>query len=275
MSVFDYQRFRSSLHQDKESYSGAEVFPHIVIENFLEGEVLNNALADFPAISDQGWIHYIHFNENKGGLNKRELIPPSLGAIIDELNSPEFVQYLSELTGIPDLVPDPSLEGGGLHQIKPGGFLNIHADFTAHPHNRLWRRRVNVLVYLNHDWKEEYGGKLELWTKDMKRSFKKVAPLFNRCVIFNTDTDSYHGHPEPLTCPADRTRKSIALYYFTEEKTPPVKIATNYHARPGDGAKAILIWLDKKALSIYNRLKGLLGINDDFASKILNKFRRK
>jgi len=215
------------------------------------------------------WINYQHVNENKGGLNKRAAIPPKLLAIIDELNSAAFVEWLSELTGIPNLKPDPDLEGGGLHQIKAGGHLNIHADFTVHPHHRMWRRRVNVLVYLNEGWQEGYGGHLELWTRDMQRCFKRVLPVFNRCVIFNTDPDSYHGHPHPLTCPETTTRKSIALYYFTEEAVLPRKIATNYRARPGDGAQAILIYLDKKALSLYNWLKGVFGINDAFVSKLL------
>lgn len=275
VEIFDYQKFENNLADDSGNYASAEIFPHIIFEDFVNGDILDKALRDFPQISDQGWIHYIHYNEIKGGLNKRDMIPPSLLAIIDELNSSRFISYLEKLTGIKNLIPDHGLEGGGLHQIKRGGFLNIHADFSAHPHHRMWRRRVNVLLYLNKDWKEEYGGKLELWTKDMKQAFRKILPVFNRCVIFNTDLDSFHGHPEPLNCPEDRTRKSIALYYFTEEKIPPTKVATNYQARPGDGIKAIFIWLDKRILSLYNRLKGLFGINDDFASKLLKKISKK
>ncbi|MHB1424845.1 MAG: 2OG-Fe(II) oxygenase [Gemmataceae bacterium] len=155
--------------------------------------------------------------------------------------------------------------------MERGGFLNIHADFTAHPHHRLWRRRVNVLLYLNENWPEEYGGHLEFWTKDMQRCFEKILPLFNRCVIFNADKDSFHGHPHPLACPSETTRKSIALYYYSAEEAPPVKLATNYRAKPGDGIKALFIFLDKKILSAYNHLKGALGINDDAVSKILRR----
>ena len=269
MKIFDYTNKEQLLSEQKEIYLAAEEFPHIVIDDFLTPESIAAGLKEFPAIGNEGWIHYIHFNENKGGLNKIDLIPPSLRSIIDELNSPHFVKYLSQLTSIPNLIPDPSLEGGGLHQIKPGGFLNIHADFTAHPHHRMWRRRVNVLVYLNENWHEGFGGHLELWKKDMSRAFAKILPIYNRCVIFNTDRDSFHGHPTPLTCPENSTRKSIALYYFTEEKTAPIKIATNYRARPDDGIKSLFIYLDKKVLSLYNHVKGILGINDDFISKIL------
>ena len=255
-------------------YRSAPVFPHLVLDDFFDAALLREAVADFPRISDDGWIHYQHVNENKGGLNKRDVIPPKLLSIIDTLNGPDFVGWLARLTGIAGLMPDPSLEGGGLHQINPGGFLNIHADFTVHPHHKMWRRRVNVLLYLNQDWREEYGGKLELWTKDMQRCFEDVLPVFNRCVIFNTDADSYHGHPKPLTCPAGMTRKSIALYYFTEESVTPRKIATNYRARPEDGLRSILIYLDKKILWLYNLAKSVFGFDDTTVAKILNIVRK-
>lgn len=267
--IIDLGKWHNALPEMKARYQAAPVFPHIAIDDFLDTDHLRRAAADFPAISGEGWIHYQHVNEDKGGLNKRDLIPLRLLAIIDRLNSPDFVAWLSELTGIPDLIPDPTLEGGGLHQIERGGFLNIHADFTVHPHHRLWRRRVNVLVYLNDNWQDDYGGCLELWTRDMKRCFETIRPDFNRCVIFNTDYDSYHGHPDPLTCPEGRARRSIALYYFTVEKELPGKVATNYRARPKDGLKSLFIYLDKKALALYNMIKSATGIDDKAISGLL------
>jgi Rps23 Pro-64 3,4-dihydroxylase Tpa1-like proline 4-hydroxylase len=90
----------------------------------------------------------------------------------------------------------------------------VHADFNRHEKLNL-DRRLNLLLYLNRDWKEEYGGHLQLWTRDMGRCVVKVLPVFNRCVVFSTTDFSYHGHPDPLTCPPGRTRKSIAMYYYT------------------------------------------------------------
>jgi hypothetical protein len=262
--------------EQAEYYNKQEGFPYVVIDNFLADAEAEKVLSEFPAIDDLGWINYLHYNEKKYGLNKLDALPASIQVLINKLNSQDFLDFLSDLTGIKGLVADPLLEGGGLHQIPKDGFLNIHADFTAHPHHRNWRRRVNVLIYLNKDWKEEYGGHLELWTRDMKRMFKKVLPVFNRCVIFNTDPDAYHGHPDPLKCPVGMTRKSIALYYFTVEEAPPLKRATNYQARPGEGLlKNVLIFLDKKALVLYNHLKGILGFNDDTVSKILGWLSRK
>jgi Rps23 Pro-64 3,4-dihydroxylase Tpa1-like proline 4-hydroxylase len=269
----DLEHWKSRTEELKKKYATDKPFPHIVIEDFTRAEELTKAEQSFPSIEDEGWIHYLHFNEKKHGLNKIDMIPNECRELIHELNSPEFIAWLSELTGIPNLIADESMEGGGLHQSKKGGFLNIHADFTVHPHKRNWQRRVNVLVYLNKDWKPEYKGDLELWTRDMKQCEVKVSPVFNRCVIFNTDFDSYHGLPEPIECPDNMTRKSIALYYFTEEKSMPKKVNTNYQPRPDETTgKKLMVWLDKQVLWTYSRVKSMLGLNDDFASKILNKF---
>jgi Rps23 Pro-64 3,4-dihydroxylase Tpa1-like proline 4-hydroxylase len=250
----------------------AEEFPHVVINNFLNTEVIEKCYAEFPKLADEHWVNYLHYNEKKYGLPKLERIPGTLRQVIEYLNSASFVKMLEHATGINGLIADNSLEGAGLHQIPKGGFLNLHADFTVHPHHRNWRRRVNILIYLNKDWREEYGGHLELWRRDMSECFKKALPVLNRCVIFNTDTDSFHGHPDPITCPEDCSRKSIALYYFTEEERPPIKRATNYQARPNESKrKHFLVALDRMLLSVYNRLKGVLHINDNAVSKILKK----
>ena len=273
--IVNISRLRSKLEESASQYQDAKPYPYIFIDNFLEDWAAKTAMNAFPQIQDEGWIHYVHVNEKKHGLNKMELLPIFIQNVIRELNSDEFLKYVSELTGIDNLKADDMLEGGGLHQSKRGGFLNIHADFTVHPHKRTRRRRVNLLIYLNEDWKEEYNGHLELWDRNMTQCEQKISPIFNRCVLFNTDEDSFHGLPETILCPENMTRKSIALYYFTEEKTLPKKRATNYRARPSDGFMSIFIYLDKQLISVYNSLKGVLGINDDFVSKILNFFSRK
>jgi len=168
---------------------------------------------------------------------------------------------LSELTGIEGLIADEGMEGGGLHQSLRGGYLNVHADFTVHPLHPTWRRRVNLLLYLNERWPPEYGGALELWSKDMRRCVSKIEPLGNRAVIFNTESDSFHGHPDPLQCPAGESRKSLALYYFTVESRPMVR-STEYRARPGEGWRAVPIYLDKQLLRMYDRTKRSLGLSD-------------
>jgi hypothetical protein len=178
------------------------------------------------------------------------------------------VEFVSKLIGVDNLIADPSLEGGGLHQSTTGGFLNVHADFTVHPHQRKWQRRANILLYLNEGWKPEYGGDLELWSADMKQCVEKVAPIANRALIFTTDPDSFHGHPEPMRCPQGVARRSMALYYFSVEDDPFVR-STEYRARPGDGAHSIMIYADKQLLRGYDWTKRHLGVSDQVGSKIL------
>ncbi|MCO6492356.1 MAG: 2OG-Fe(II) oxygenase [Phaeodactylibacter sp.] len=273
--IIDLEKWKATFREHASSYQQAAPYPHARFDGFLEPWAAREAMNAFPKVKDQGWIHYVHVNEKKHGLNKMGLIPGFIREVIAALNSDEFVAALSELTGIPGLKADPTLEGGGLHQSQRGGYLNIHADFTVHPHKRTWRRRVNLLVYLNEGWLPEYKGDLELWSRDMKQCVQKISPVFNRCAIFNTDEDSFHGLPDPIECPEDMTRKSIALYYFTEEDKAPRARATNYRARPTDGFKALFIWLDKQAVNVYTKVKGALGINDDFVSKVLNMFNRR
>ncbi|HEY4335967.1 MAG TPA: 2OG-Fe(II) oxygenase [Puia sp.] len=270
--IFDYDKWTAQLPELAKRYQAAKPYSHIVLENFLNPAILDECIKEFNRLNEtDGWINYKHYNEDKRGLNKLDLLPDSIKGTINELNSPEFLQWLSKITGIPGLKKDEDLEGGGIHQSTRGGFLNIHADFTVHPHHRNWQRRVNVLVYLNRDWKEEWGGKLELWDKKMKACEESVLPVYNRCVIFNTDADSYHGHPLPMECPEGEFRRSIALYYYTEEANP-YRRATYYHARPGDGSNKLLVKLDNALVSAYTAVKGKLGANDKVVSGILRFF---
>lgn len=273
--IFDFPKWNSLLPELSFQYQAASPYPHIVLDNFLNPEVLEECVTEFNRLNEaDGWINYTHYNEKKKGLNKLDLLPETIKLTINELNSPEFLQFLSTLTGIKDLLKDDYLEGGGVHQSRKGGYLNIHADFTVHPHHANWQRRVNVLVYLNQDWQDAWGGQLELWDTKMKACEKKVSPIFNRCVIFNTDADSYHGHPEPMTCPEDRFRRSFALYYYSVEDKP-FRRATHYRARPGEGNKRLMVRLDNALVALYTEIKGRLGSNDKMISKVLRFFSRK
>lgn len=268
-SSISYARWHAELPRLRARYAEAEPFPHIVLDEFIQPEIAEQALREFPGLDSSGWIHHKHFNENKLDNPDRSTFGPTLGAIIDELNASAFLRFLSDLTGVQELRPDTGLQGGGLHLSGPGGFLNIHADFTVHPYRRNWRRRINVLIYLNKQWEDHYRGHLELWDSRMQRCVRMIAPLFNRAVIFNTDAVSFHGHPDPLTCPPEFTRKSLALYYYTQESRPPDVRSTHYRARPGDGLKALWIHLDNMALRLYTATKWRFGISDRVASRML------
>jgi len=267
-ALVPYESLYARLGRLRDEYRSADPYPHVVMEDFLEPDVIARMHGEFPCIASGEWIHYVHYNERKFGKTNRETFGPTISAIVDELNSPRFLAFLRDMTGIDDLLPDGTLEGGGLHQSERGGFLNVHADFTVHPHRRDWRRRLNLLLYLNPEWDEAYGGYLELWDTEMRRCRRKIAPLMNRCVIFSTDPTSFHGHPDPMTCPPGITRKSLALYYFTQETEPLVR-STEYRARPGEGVRGLGIYLDKMILRAYDRTKRALGLDDRFASGLL------
>lgn len=230
---------------------------------------------EFPRENDERWIHFSHYNEDKRALTDSTKMPIKISELISYLSSPGFIDVLQKLTGIKNLIADPSLQGGGIHQTKTGGFLNIHADFTVHPLNRRWRRRVNLLIYLTPNWHESYEGHLELWSKDMKRCVHRISPILNRCVIFNTDEDSYHGVPTPLNCPQNITRNSVALYYYTDE-TLKIKLrATNYRARPSQDDNKFMIWIDKTIVAAYTRVKSKLRLSDQTTGSILKRLRNK
>ena len=271
-TVLDIDRLTEDLPELRARYGAAAPFPHIVLDDFLTPEAAKGATAEFPPL-DTEWNTYSHANERKFSHTDPSTWGPTLQAVLAELQSDEFVAFLGGLTGIDGLMRDDALEGGGLHQSVAGGFLNIHADFTVHPAHRAWRRRVNLLLYLNEDWRPEYGGDLELWRTDMSKCEKAVAPVGNRVVIFTTDANSFHGHPEPMTCPPGVARQSLALYYFTQEDRPVVR-STEYRPRPGDGARGAIIYLDKQALRAFDWARRHLGVSGHAAERLLGGVER-
>jgi hypothetical protein len=207
-------RMRDSAPAAREEYARAKPFPHIVFDNFFDPTLLDMVLAEFPKPGQINWQKFDNAHEIKLASAREASFGTVTRLLFYHLNSMTFLQFLSEVTGIPNLISDPGFEGGGLHQIIPGGKLGVHADFNRHRDFGL-DRRLNLLVYLNRDWREEYGGNLELWDRTMSRCEARVAPLFNRVMIFGTTDFTYHGHPDPLQCPEGMTRKSMALYYFS------------------------------------------------------------
>lgn len=218
------------------SYGAADPFPHIVIDDFVPPEILEGVLQEFPGPDAIDWKRFADGTGRKLATRDEAQMGQRTISLIHQLNSSRFLRVLETMTGITGLIPDPYLEGGGLHQIERGGYLKVHADFNRYEKLAL-DRRLNLLIYLNKDWREEYGGHLELWTRDMAKCARKVLPIFNRCVVFSTTDSSYHGHPEPLTCPERSSRKSIALYYYTNGR-PATEVSgahsTLYKLRPGE-----------------------------------------
>lgn len=221
--LFDDRALQNIASQHQPNYATNAPFPHCAIDDFLPRAAAEKLLNVFPKPDAPCWFDWqkgdITNQPKKQGLGHIDRLTgadPFIFSVLYAFNSYPFIHFLETLTGIDGLIPDPHYHGGGLHQILPGGILKVHADFNYLPKLQLYRK-INVLLYLNKDWDDAYGGAIELWDKDMTHAVKKIAPIFNRCVIFNTDSHSYHGHPDPLACPDGTTRKSIAFYYYTRD----------------------------------------------------------
>ena len=159
-----------------------------------------------------------------------------------------------------------------MHMVTRGGFLNVHTDFLTHTKRRNWSRRINLILYLNKDWQEEWNGNLELWDDDLKHCVQSVAPAFNRCVIFNTLEKSYHGHPHKLCCPPDQNRKSLLLYYYRDEGRELKLSSTNYRPLPQDSwLRRWMIAGDRVLLRLYTLVKGHTKISDRLMDRILRR----
>ena len=216
----DYPALYKLADQKSIDYNSARPFPHIMIDDFLPPSSYQLISKAFPKKNDSIWKtpsnkHTIGKSVTKNGeLGLKEMLfSDHARRFFFELNSGLFLTFLEKLTGIEGLVPDPYFSEGGFHRTAPGGRLGVHADFS-HSDRLGLERRVNLIFYLNDNWHSSFGGALGFYDKKLKQ-IRSIEPLGNRAVIFTTSEHSYHGHPEPLTCPKNRFRKSIALYYYT------------------------------------------------------------
>ena len=204
-------------------------FPYYyqVIDNFFNQEQAKTISKEFPEYNSDIWYYYNNPLEHKKTCNNWYQFGPETYKTLTMLNSKEFIRQLQKITGIPKLYPDIGLHGGGLHIHERGGKLNVHLDYSIHPKLKL-QRKLNLIIYLTEDWNPEWGGGLELWShnKNTNRPNKKeitIDNVFNRAVLFDTTQNSWHGFPDPLTCPEGTYRKSLAVYYLTDppEGTDP------------------------------------------------------
>jgi Rps23 Pro-64 3,4-dihydroxylase Tpa1-like proline 4-hydroxylase len=216
-----------------KEFQSALPYKHIKIDNFLSPEFAATIENNFPGL-DKMSRNYQGLNENKSEGAGFENFHPSFSELKAALNTPEFYKALSKITGIESLYSVDDALGMGVHQGSNGSFLDIHIDFNIH-YDRNIHRRVNLLIFMNKDWKEEYGGLLELWNKDVSKLEKSYLPAYNRCVIFETSEISYHGYGK-ISVPEGIHRKSFYGYYYTDLREG----AAGYHdtvfkARPEEG----------------------------------------
>jgi Rps23 Pro-64 3,4-dihydroxylase Tpa1-like proline 4-hydroxylase len=200
----------------REEVRAAKPFPHVLIDNFLYEEFAHEVVRSWPSFETAAKMGrgYSTINErHKVGVTQSSEFPQPLKELDAALASAGFLEDLATIFEIPDLVADPELVGGGLHQTGPRGRLDVHIDFNYIEARKL-HRRLNILVYFNEGWPPEWGGQLELWDKDVSVCVSSFDPIFNRCVIFETSEISYHGVTK-VTCPNSVVRRSFAGYYYT------------------------------------------------------------
>jgi hypothetical protein len=247
----------------RATYDAAEPFPHVVIDDFFEPEVAAALEADIPPFDDPTWMEYSNPVEEKRALNHWDRFPPLTYRVFNYLND-GFLQALREMSGLEPLYSDVGLNGGGWHLHARGGKLNVHLDYSIHPKLGL-ERRLNLIVYLTQGWDPAWGGALGLWKHDAQSQSpgalaKSIDCLFNRAVIFDT-TNSWHGLPEPITCPAGMYRKSIATYYLTPPREEAADRGKALFAPHGEQKN------DPSVLELIRRRAGVTSAPKTYRSK--------
>jgi Rps23 Pro-64 3,4-dihydroxylase Tpa1-like proline 4-hydroxylase len=221
---FDRESLSELAQQNSQAFQSAQPFPYVVIDNFLPQDIAELIAAEFPSPDAINWRvdgpgdakHTGDKYIEKIQTSNESLFPPFIRHIMHEFNSGLMAKFVEQITGFPMVSPDPHYHGCGMHSTGRGGRLMVHADASRHP-NPKFHQVINLIYYATPHWQEEYGGHLELWSKDAKQMEERIMPAFNRCVIFYTGSNTYHGHPHPLTCPEGIRRNSLAVYYYTTE----------------------------------------------------------
>jgi hypothetical protein len=213
LAVADLDRLAEEC---RERYLTAQPWPHLVLHDLIDPATIAEAEAEEV---ERALGLRIHRGNRMVKAESPEVTGKAANAILDSLLTPAFVRFLERVTGICGLKPDPTHAWAGIHVSPPGASQVIHRDFRLHPVNGLYHR-VNVLVYLNSEWREEYGGELEMWSPRSPECGRKVLPVAGTVVIFETTPSSYHGVPDPVRCPEGRARLSLASYYYTDTPGP-------------------------------------------------------
>ncbi|PWH11088.1 proline hydroxylase [Bacteroidetes bacterium SCGC AAA795-G10] len=226
-------------------------FEHIYIDNFFDLNFANQILNSFPDLKSNQWEKTNDKNievKMRSKWSSEFDIPDHIIDAIRIMNSAPFLKALSKALHIPKLIPDPYFTGGGLNVTVSGGLLDVHIDGNYHDATGL-HRRVNAILYLNPGWKEGWGGEFGLYNNNGDRLVKKIAPIHNRFMAFDTNDYSYHGLPDPLNFPIGQARRSIILYYYTKDPRPGNKTAIK---EPHSALWKKKGWTDKKGNKTRN-----------------------
>ena len=196
-----------------DDYEHAQPFPHLVLDNLFPSEIVDSVLEEIPPASSEKWVHLQDPLMIKSNLRSALDLEEHGYAFASFLHSAAFLYFLTEITGIKALLPDPYMGGAGYHVMQEGGKFEVHADRNTDFYCGL-RRRLAMLVYLNNSWHPEFGGQLELWNRDGTRCEKVIEPIFNRTVIFEIDDCNFHA-VRPVASGSRAVRKAFVAYFHT------------------------------------------------------------
>jgi hypothetical protein len=246
-----------NLEELRHQFINAAPYPFVIIDNFLDPAFAKEAAATYPSFEDalRSGKSFKAINEKKKiQISDTSRFPGPVTGLNGLLASSTFLADLSYVSGIPNLLADTALVGGGMHMTGPGGRLDVHIDFNYMEKHRLYRR-LNLLLYLNPTWEESWGGHIQLWDRTVKQCQHSFLPIFNRCIIFETSEFSYHG-VTPVSPAAGYPRISFATYYYTREAAPNWDgdvHSTIFKARPEERFRKYLLM---PAESVRRRISG-------------------
>jgi len=259
----------------RRQYRGARPFPFVMIDDLLEPAFADEVARSYPTLASaatHGKTFKTVNERRKIQVTDASLFPEPAQRLNAALASPQFLADLSQISGIPDLLADAELAGGGLHLTGPGGRLDVHVDFNFLAERKL-HRRMNLLLYLNPGWKDEWGGHVQLWDRGVKTCHHDIAPVHNRCVIFETSDISFHG-VTPVAAEAPADRRSFAAYYYTREApagwTGKVH-STIFQARPDEPLRGYLLM---PAERLHGKVKQGIGWAKREVKRALDGLRR-
>ncbi len=250
----------------KNSFASAKPCKHLVLPNFLNDQLATSLYENFPKIDTLN-VKRKSINENKSEDYHFDRFHPDFSALKKVVGSPEMYKFMETITGIDGLRTTDDSLGSGVHQGRNGSYVDVHIDVNYNPAENLWRR-INLLIYLNKNWKPEYGGDLELWDKAMTKCEAKVLCDFNRSVIFLTDEIAPHGYAK-IKVPEGETRKSFYTYYFTEVGEGFNYSDSRFISRPDDSTVKKVATGIKEPLKITaKRILNKMGVKSlDFQDK--------
>ncbi len=255
---FAPERLRILGLRDREAYVSAAPWPHIVVHDLFSRAVLEELVRELDRVRPDVLLQHVTSRTVKNESAEVRGLGPTMDAFQAAMDSPAMTSYVEAVTGIAGLVTDPTRELAGLHETPVGGFTKIHTDFSNHPATGL-HHRVNVLLYMNVEWHDNWGGQLELWPSDMRGNPTSVQPTLGTFVVFATNDDSKHGLPRAVACPEGSSRRSLAFYYYSVERHGDELTArhSSYHARPTESASDLVPPLKER---LIERLPpGLVG----------------